>query len=70
MKNTTTIKIGELEKEIDNSIYRKDVFDVDFDGHYLIQIEHTQHGLEIINAMNGYGENCYKEFKDKKVIAI
>jgi hypothetical protein len=43
--------------------------DVDFNGQYMIQIqkEESSHLWNITNAMNGFGENCFEEFKGSEV---
>jgi hypothetical protein len=43
--------------------------DVDFNGQYMIQIqkEESSNLWIVTNAMNGYGHNCFEEFKGSEV---
>lgn len=42
---------------------------VDFNGQYMIQIqkEESSNSWIVTNAMNGYGNNCFEEFKRSEV---
>jgi len=63
---------------IDTNVVRiiKDVLDqnnsldIDFNGSYMIQIQKENDIWKVTNAMNGYGENCFEQFKNEKVIII
>ena len=60
------IKIGELIAEIPDET--EDVFDVDFGGHYLLQItKYDGCRYEVTNGVDGYGNNCCAEFKHAAV---
>jgi len=43
--------------------------DVDFNGQYMVQIqkEESSNSWIVTNAMNGYGHNCFEEFKRSEV---
>lgn len=64
------IKIKDFETEITHDELKKDVFDVDFGGVLKIQITKKSQSFKITNAMNGYGQNCKKEFENEKIIFI
>lgn len=59
------ITIGSYTKEIDESLLKEGVIDVDFDGALLVQIEINDGLMKITNAMNGYGHNCFDEYKEE-----
>lgn len=64
----STIKIGSLQTEIDLSLLNEDSFDVDFDGNVMIQVTRVCDDFyRVTNAVNGWGENCFDEYKNEKV---
>lgn len=46
--------------------------DVDFNGQYMIQIqkEESSNSWIVTNAMNGYGHNCFEEYKRSQVLIL
>lgn len=64
---TVRVVIDELIKKIPLKDLNSDSLDIDFNGHYLIQIQKESDVWKVTNAMNGHGYNCFDEFKDYKV---
>jgi len=68
MKDELFIKIKGLPIiEFDRNLLAQDVFDIDFNGSCMLQITNENGAFIITNAMNGYGQNCFKDFKGEKV---
>jgi hypothetical protein len=70
------IKVGDLESEIYLNELSLDTFEVDF-GRVLMQFKKQtfgypflKNGYRVINAVDGYGNNCKKEFENEDVIII
>ncbi len=61
------IGVGEFATEITKEEMTGQVFDIDFGGHLKVQITKTENGFKVTNAMNGYGQNCKKEYENKEV---
>lgn len=62
------IKLDDLETKISSQELQEEIIEIDFDGHLRIQITNADGELTITNAMNGYGYNCFDEYKGKKII--
>jgi hypothetical protein len=59
----------DLIQPIDEETLLKDIFDVDFNGNYLVQIANEKGIYKIANAMNGWGDNCLSDF-DRPVLIL
>lgn len=56
-----------MSKIISGDILKNEIFDIDFNGHMKVQFKQLSDGEIIpINAMNGWGVNCFNEVKNKK----
>ena len=63
------LKFDGQEIAISDDELSKDVFDIDFGGSMMVQFTKQEDGnYKPTNAMNGWGENCYKEIADKEVV--
>ena len=66
-------KIFGYEKILSDDIFNSNIFEIDFDGRLKLKILHDGRVMVIIDAMNGYGDNCLEIvkgelFKIEKVI--
>ncbi len=61
------IKIEQFEKEVSADEISQSVFEIDFDGALKVQIEKQGDAHFVVNAMNGWGDNCLNEYTDSKV---
>jgi len=59
------IKVNENIKDIESI---DTPFNVDFYGSLMVMIDLIDDEYKVINAMNGYGNNCINEYSDAKVI--
>ena len=67
-QNKLFIKIGGHHiKEIDRNILSENEFDIDFEGHYKVRVSNDNGIFRVSEAMNGYGDNCFGAWQDKKV---
>ena len=64
------IKIGTFEKEVTPEEIKHEDFEIDFDGALMVAINQSGGEYRVINAMNGYGDNCKKEYANIKVEII
>ncbi|TDD77118.1 hypothetical protein [Flavobacterium caseinilyticum] len=66
---TTRIVIDLLVVRIPKTDLNSGLLDIDFNGQYLIQIKKEDDSdlWKVTNAMNGYGHNCFEEFKKSEV---
>ena len=64
------IKIAEFEKEIKFSELREDYFDVDFDGRQKIRFGTKNDTVQILDAMNGYGDNNFNEMINEMITIV
>jgi hypothetical protein len=66
---TVRVVIDMLIIRIPKSDLDSGSIDVDFNGQYMIQIqkEESSNSWIVTNAMNGYGHNCFEEFKRSEV---
>lgn len=44
------------------------VLDINFNSEYLVQVRQNGNGWKVINAIDGWGENCYEDFENEEVI--
>jgi len=71
-ENTVRVVIETLIVRFPKSELDAKIVDVDFDGHYMIRIQKDlANGTWFItNAMNGYGNNCFDDFKNSTVFIL
>ncbi|MBU2061719.1 MAG: hypothetical protein KKH44_07730 [Bacteroidetes bacterium] len=58
------IKVNENIKDIESI---ETPFNVDFYGSLMVMVDSIDGKYKIINAMNGYGNNCMNEYSDAEV---
>ena len=68
VESTVKIKVGNFETIIKKSETKKEVFDVDFGGRLMLQIQRTGDTYQVINGVDGYGYNAREQYKNEKVI--
>ncbi len=61
------IKVGTLLTTIDSTELSQDILNVIFGSHYMVQVGFIDGKYKVLNAMDGYGNNCRNEFKDYDV---
>lgn len=65
------LQFNGLKAEILKIDLEKSILEVDFNGELLVQFTKQENGDFVpTNAMNGYGENCYDEIKNKILIIV
>jgi len=63
------LKFDGFEQEISDKELNENVLEIDFGGHMKVQFTKQEDGNYIpTNAMDGWGDNCYQEISDKKVV--
>jgi len=69
--NGIEFEINNKKKFLNIDYLENEEFDVDFNGEFMIRLKkkiiNSNLYFEIVNAMNGYGQNCLNEMKDYKV---
>jgi hypothetical protein len=60
-------KIKGFETEINESDIEVTPFEIEFGGELKILVDKSESGYVVINAVNGYGQNCYPEFINEKL---
>jgi hypothetical protein len=54
------IRFDGMEVQVSPALLENEVFDVDFNGHMLVQFTRQEDGaIKPTDAMNGWGENCF-----------
>lgn len=68
---TVRVVIDELAKRIERNQLQSEYLDLDFNGSYMVRIEQNSDSIwSVVNAMNGYGNNCADEFKEYTVTIL
>jgi hypothetical protein len=61
------LTIGNYTKKIDESILKEGIVRIDFDGSLKVLIEINDGKMKVINAVDGYGNNCKDEYVEELV---
>lgn len=67
MDKKVKVVIGLLVTEIEADKLKDAVINVDFQGDFLVQICQFNESWAVINAFDGWGNNCKSNFIGKKV---
>ena len=76
MNNKLQVSLADFSTLIESNLIDQQRFDIDFDGQLKVQVESMYEdvcdtpvvvGFKIINAMDGYGNNVFDQYKDVAV---
>ena len=69
-KASMFIKVDGLIEDITGTDIHGEPFEVTFGSSYKILFDYKENQLMLLDAVNGWGNNCYEEFKDSNPILL
>ena len=68
MSKMPSIRVGDFVTLISEEELQKDLFEVDFDGFLKVQIKRSGTEYNIVNAMDGWGDNVMETYHNAPII--